>query len=210
LKRITCVMLDMGGVLTQAQRPEKVDEMMRLLDLPRSRADFLRAYSAERNEYDRGVIDGGEYWSRVAASLGGSVPGGRLPGLVQADLESWFNMRPTMLDFLGGAKARVGRILLLSNIHFDGARFIREGPGSEWASRFDELVLSCEHRLLKPQREIYDLALDMAGAEASETLFVDDNEANVVGARAAGLSSFRFTDEEDFAAALARDYELRL
>jgi putative hydrolase of the HAD superfamily len=224
VRRITCLMLDMGGVLTLEQRIDKVDEMMGILGLGRgrddgtgdglrgrpgvAREDFHQAYFAERNDYDRGSIDGEGYWRRVASALGAEIGGEASLELVRADLESWFNRREGMFELLGGIRGRVGRLVLLSNIHADGARYLREGEGSAWAAHFDELVLSCEHRILKPERAIYELALDLAGALPSETLFVDDNEANVEGARAAGLSSFRFTSEADFAATLEREYEL--
>jgi FMN phosphatase YigB (HAD superfamily) len=144
----------------------------------------------------------------VAESLGAPAPSRALGDIVQADLDSWFNMRGSMLEFLGGIKERVGRLIMLSNLNEDGARFVRSERARPWVSRFDGLVLSCEHRLLKPEAEIYELALDAAGVLPGEALFVDDNEANVEGARRAGLSSFRFTDEADFHAALERDYEL--
>jgi putative hydrolase of the HAD superfamily len=218
VRRITCLMLDMGGVLTLEQRIDKVDEMMLILGLGRgtgggcgtggARAEFHRAYFAERNDYDRGSIDGDGYWRRVASALGAEIAGESSRDLVRADLESWFNRREGMFELLGGIRGRVGRLVLLSNIHADGARYLREGAGSAWAAHFDELVLSCEHRILKPERAIYELALDIAGVLPSEALFIDDNEANVEGARAAGLSSFRFTGEAEFAATLEREYEL--
>jgi len=212
MRRITCLMLDMGGVLTLEQRLDKVDEMMRILGRGRGlecgRERFLEVYYAERSEYDRGTIDGTGYWERVSRGLGVEPRSEDMPGLVRADLESWFNARASMLDFLGGVRGRVGRIVLLSNIHCDGARYLREGEGRAWAEYFDELVLSCEHKLIKPERGIYELALDIAGALPPETLFVDDNQANVEAARAAGLSSFRFAGEAEFAESLTRDYEL--
>lgn len=208
MKRISCLMLDMGGVLTQEHRLEKVDEMTARLGLSCPRERFLEAYFAERFDYDRGTVGGPAYWERVARAMGVPCDASAGSDLVRLDLESWFNMRPAMLDFLRGARGKVGRLVLLSNIHFDGARYLREGEGRAWAARFDELVLSCEHRLLKPEIEIYELALDAAGALPGDCLFVDDNPDNVEGARRAGMSSFRFTDEGDFATTLAREYEL--
>ncbi len=208
MKKVNCLMLDMGGVLTQDHRLEKVDEIMARLGLSCPRATFLEAYYAERFDYDRGVAEGVDYWARVARALGVPFAPSAFPDLVRLDLESWFNMRPSMIDFLGQARGRVGRLVLLSNIHIDGARYLREGAGRAWAAHFDELVLSCEHLLLKPEREIYELALDMAGVLPSKALFIDDNPDNVEGALSAGLSSFRFVDEIDFQATLARDYEL--
>jgi putative hydrolase of the HAD superfamily len=201
---ISCLMLDLGGVLTQEQRLDKVDEMMALLGAGCGREAFHAAYYGERSDYDRGRVDGAGYWERVASRLALEPPDGRAPELVRADLESWFNMRPAMMGFLGRVKGRLGRTVLLSNIHVDGARYVRTGPARSWSVLFDSLVLSCEHLLLKPEAAIYELALAQAGARAEETLFVDDNADNVEGARAAGLASFRFVGEEDFLARMAQ------
>jgi putative hydrolase of the HAD superfamily len=208
MKKISCLMLDMGGVLTQDQRGDKVTEMMGILGSGFSREAFFDAYLAERTEYDRGKIIGSEYWRRVARPLGAVVREADFERLVHTDLESWFNMRGPMLEFLGGVRTRVGRLVLLSNIHVDGARYLRQSEGRAWTSSFDFLILSCEHGLLKPEIEIYELALDAAGVLPGEALFVDDNPDNVEGARRAGMSSFRFAGEEDFIATLGREYEL--
>ncbi|MGA2546555.1 MAG: HAD family phosphatase [Rectinemataceae bacterium] len=208
MKNIRCLMFDMGGVLTQDQREDKVTEMMGILGSGFSREAFFDAYFAERTEYDRGKIMGSEYWQRVARPLGAVVREPDFERLVHTDLESWFNMRGPMLEFLGGVRTRVGRLVLLSNIHVDGARYLRQSEGRAWTSHFDFLILSCEHGLLKPEIEIYELALDAAEALPNETLFIDDNADNVEGALRAGMSSFRFAGEEAFAATLASDYEL--
>jgi len=207
VKTIRCLMLDMGGVLTQEQRLDKVDRLMAILGASCDRDVFRRVYFGFRNDYDRGTIDGAEYWRRVAQSLDLPLRAADISALVAVDLESWFTMRPAMLEFLGGVKLRVGRLVLLSNIHADGVRYIREGSGRPWAGHFHELVLSCEHKLLKPEREIYELALSVSGASPAETLFVDDNEENVTGAQRAGLSSFRFIDEADFFARISTEYD---
>lgn len=208
MKRISCLMFDMGGVLTEDQREDKVTEMMGILGSGFSREAFFDAYFAVRGEYDRGMILGAEYWQRVAQPLGAVVREADFERLVRADLESWFNMRGPMLEFLGGVRARIDRLVLLSNIHVDGARYLRQSEGRTWTSPFDFLVLSCEHGLLKPESAIYELALDAAGVLPNEALFIDDNVDNVEGARRAGMSSFRFVGEDDFASILARDYEL--
>lgn len=208
MKRISCLMLDMGGVLTQDHRQDKVDELMRILGTGCPRGAFLEAYFAERSDYDRGLVRGEEYWRRIGRSLGALPREEDLEDLVRVDLESWFNMRERMMEFLRAARERVARVVLLSNIHHDGARYLREGPGRAWCASFHELVLSCEHGLLKPELEIYELAMDAAGVLPSEALFVDDVQANVDGALRAGMASFRFTGEAEFEAVLERDFEL--
>ena len=100
-----------------------------------------------------------------------------------ADLESWFNMRPAMIDFSAECASKVGRLVLLSNIHADGARYLREGEGRRLGS--PSSTSSCSPASTassSPSVEIYELALDVAGALPGETLFVDDSPVNVEGA----------------------------
>jgi len=61
--------------------------------------------------------------------------------------------------------------------------------------RFRDIVVSGEERLVKPDAAIYRLALDRFGLEAGQTVFVDDNLANVAGAEAVGLIALHFTGE---------------
>lgn len=60
--------------------------------------------------------------------------------------------------------------------------------------RFRAIVVSGEEKLVKPDPAIYALALRRFGLEAARTVFVDDSEANVAGATAAGLIALHFTD----------------
>ncbi|MCU6454506.1 HAD family phosphatase [Sphingomonas sp. A2-49] len=61
--------------------------------------------------------------------------------------------------------------------------------------RFRDVVVSGVEKLVKPDPAIYRLALDRFGLEAARTVFIDDNEANVAGARDVGLIALHFTDE---------------
>lgn len=54
------------------------------------------------------------------------------------------------------------------------------------------ITVSAEVGLIKPQREIYDLHASSFGLDPQATLFIDDNRANVEGARAAGWRALQF------------------
>lgn len=54
---------------------------------------------------------------------------------------------------------------------------------------FDDVVDSSQVGVRKPNPAIFDLACRRLGVEGPRTLFVDDYEGNVVGARAAGLAA---------------------
>jgi len=67
----------------------------------------------------------------------------------------------------------------------------------------DEVVISCDVGLRKPDAAIYRLACARLGVEPGDTLFLDDALAMAEGARAAGLTALHVTDH-DVAATDAR------
>jgi len=64
-------------------------------------------------------------------------------------------------------------------------------PFLEW---FDGIVISGEERLIKPDPRIFHVLLQRYGLEAGETVFIDDQVANVEAAEAVGLVGIRFVD----------------
>ena len=61
--------------------------------------------------------------------------------------------------------------------------------------RFRDVVVSGAEKLVKPDPAIYRLALDRFGLEAERTVFIDDNAANIDGARSVGLTALHFIGE---------------
>lgn len=55
------------------------------------------------------------------------------------------------------------------------------------AELFDEVVLSCDVGMIKPQREMYELTAEKLGTEIQECVFVDDREGACSAARALGM-----------------------
>ena len=70
--------------------------------------------------------------------------------------------------------------------------------------RFRDIVVSGDEKLVKPDPAIFHLALRRFGVAAGETLFVDDNHANIVGAEAVGIRAHHFRDAATLRAELER------
>lgn len=73
---------------------------------------------------------------------------------------------------------------------------------------FDEIVISGEVRMRKPNPEIYRIAARRLGLEPSRCVFVDDLPANLEPARELGMTVVHHTDPADTAAELARLFGL--
>ena len=62
------------------------------------------------------------------------------------------------------------------------------------ADVFDDLLISAEVGLVKPDPRIFELAVCRLGVEPGEALFFDDTHDNVLAARLAGLQAYQYTD----------------
>jgi len=69
-------------------------------------------------------------------------------------------------------------------------------------SRFRNIVVSGEEKLMKPDPAIYYRALDRFRLPAGDALFIDDRQINVDGALAVGMRAHLFTTAEDLRARL--------
>jgi 2-haloacid dehalogenase len=61
---------------------------------------------------------------------------------------------------------------------------------------FDGMAVSGFVGLLKPDPAIYRRLLDGCGPNPAETLFIDDAEASILGARAVGMHAHHFTGSD--------------
>ncbi|MBL8826263.1 MAG: HAD-IA family hydrolase [Planctomycetaceae bacterium] len=109
-----------------------------------------------------------------------------------------------MLETLVGLKQAGHRIGVLSNtcdMHVEWLNEHRRFP--PLLDIFDCHIYSYREQLMKPHRDIYLRAAEVAAVKPAEVLYVDDLEPNVIGARAAGFDAVPYTTPEAFHAALA-------
>lgn len=72
--------------------------------------------------------------------------------------------------------------------------------------QLDGMVVSGEEHLLKPDAAIYRCLLERYDLKAEESLFIDDNADNVVGARNVGMEAVRFTSAAELERVLKDEY----
>ena len=72
-------------------------------------------------------------------------------------------------------------------------------------SRFRDIVVSGQVKLLKPDAAIYYLALDRFRLRPDEALFIDDRQINIAGAELIGMKGHLFTDAAGLRARLVAE-----
>ncbi len=117
------------------------------------------------------------------------------------------------LESLGGAIQPVVEILrtlkeagyplyVLSNWPAEKFALVRpQYPFFEW---FDDLVISGEVGLAKPDKAIFDLLLERIMRAACECLFIDDHDGNINAARDLGFQTILFQSPQQLEAELRR------
>jgi HAD superfamily hydrolase (TIGR01509 family) len=73
---------------------------------------------------------------------------------------------------------------------------------AERLQHFDIVIVSSDVHLVKPDPRIFELAIQRAGCQPSDILFIDDGERNVTAAQEAGLQGLVYTDFASFKAQL--------
>ncbi len=100
---------------------------------------------------------------------------------------------PGMRELLLDAKAKGGRVFLLSNISIGFTEQYQQVPLlRELLSHFEGLVFSGPLGIAKPSREIFLHLLDTYGLKPEETIFIDDNAQNIAGAQSVGIPGYHF------------------
>ncbi len=70
------------------------------------------------------------------------------------------------------------------------------------ADAFDEIIISCEEKVMKPDPEIFHRALRRLGRAPEEAVFIDDFRHNIEAAEAVGLAAVHFQPGLDLPLAL--------
>ena len=148
--------------------------------------------SVEWARMDRGSMTEAE----AAASMCTHVPE-RLHEKVHLLVDQWD--RPIypvegMAQLVRDLKTAGYGIYLLSNASYRQHEYWPRVPGSKF---FDGTLISADVKLMKPQREIYDLLCSKFSLKPEECVFIDDSAANIEGAEVAGMRGIVFHGEAD-------------
>ncbi len=125
--------------------------------------------------------------ARVLEGCGIEADDGVLDDLARQEYANWargVRLYPDTLPVLEALRTRGVRTAIVSNAS-------REAGSAVYAlgldRAVDEVVISCDVGLVKPEPEIFRLTLGRVGVAAGQALFVDDLEANLDAARDLGL-----------------------
>jgi 2-haloacid dehalogenase len=189
--QIKAVVFDFGGVLI-GWDPRNLYSRF-FPEQPQAMEDFLAEISFMEWNAEQ---DKGRPFAEAVASLAKQFP--QHAHLINAYQENWRESITGIIDgtveLLRALKKRGHLLYGLSNWSTETFSMVRHE--FEFFNLFDEIILSGEVKLIKPEPEIFELCQRKIGKPASQCLFIDDSKPNIITARKLGFDTVHFHSPE--------------
>lgn len=193
MNQIKTLLLDIGQVVVALDFPAALRQIMAYTDLDAAEIRCKLSDSKDVVLYEQGLISTQEFHVRISRLLE-----------MRATLEEFKRTWEALFAFHGHDGRCVSefffrrlqrkyRIVALSNtneMHFEYLE-----SALPLIKMFDDHVLSFRVGAVKPDRAIYEAALELTGCTPEEVFFVDDMPANVEGAALLGIKGVVYTNE---------------
>lgn len=118
---------------------------------------------------------------------------------LREDIDNYLRLDQSLIDIIKKMRNQDFKIVLLSNANnsFFERKVYPTYP--EFKNLFDEIIISSEVGMVKPDKEIYLHTLEKISSKPEECVFVDDNEENVLASERLGIVGYVYTDSKSFA-----------
>lgn len=187
------VYFDFGGVVSDETEKKIVERVSELfdIDINQNKNHLLDLVS----ELEKGKINEKEFWKSLKQKTNKKLPHYMFAKLWIRKYFKKVQIHENVLRLIKELKKNEYIVGLLSNNNKPYAKFLKK---KGYYKIFNPVVLSCEVGYRKPEREIYEIALQKIELKPQEVVFVDDRQENVDAAKKFGIHAFVFKDFEQF------------
>lgn len=187
---IRAVFFDFGGVIQRTEYQSPRQRLAERFGMDYDDMDKLVFAGESARLASVGGITEEAHWSAVLKRL--KCPASELPA-IKDEFFGGDIVDRALLDFIRSLRGRF-RTGLITNA-WSGMRAFLQAQGL--LALFDDVVISAEVGVAKPEAGIYRIALEQAQVRAEEAVFVDDVQANVDACRKVGMKGVLFDDPQN-------------
>lgn len=183
---IRAVIFDLGGVILRTEDQTPRAKLVERLGISREQMYYHVFDSPSAQQATVGKMSAVSHWEAVRQALGLSPE--EFPSVME-DFWAGDRLDTDLVSEIRLLRPRY-KTALLSNA-WDN---LRQALERDWgiADAFDEMFISAELGLAKPDSRIYRLALERLNVAPPEAVFVDDFLDNVIAARQLGIHTVHF------------------
>jgi putative hydrolase of the HAD superfamily len=184
---LRAIFFDLGGVIVRTEYQAPRERLAERLNMTYEDISKIVFEAETSRKASLGEISVKEHWLAVTRKL-------RLPASEAESIRTEFFAGDVidrdLLDFIRSLRPQY-KIGVISNAWGDLRDYVVK---HQFDDAFDTLIISAEIGIMKPQPEVYQLALKQAQVEANEAAFIDDTPRNVEAANALGMHGIVFRD----------------
>lgn len=193
------IVFDLGGVLIDYDLQRCLDSFRKLgftqIDHyvnPYTQSGFFA-------QIENGTVTPAQWYAMIDREVGHHIDPQRIDEALCSFL---IDIPDYKLDMLRDLRRQGYRVCMLSNTNVIMFEWMKQHvfnkQGLTVLDYFDRLFLSYEMKMVKPNEEIFRKMLADEEMVPTETLLIDDGEANVAAASALGIHSYLAHRAEDF------------
>ncbi|HEU5187645.1 MAG TPA: HAD family phosphatase [Candidatus Saccharimonadales bacterium] len=167
-RKYTTVFFDWGGVIANDPGDEFLGDLIKSIGA--SDAQVKEVFETYMKRFMRGQLSEAEYWQVLRAKYGLAVHDS-----ISDEFKKWRGLvaNEDILALAKELKVDGLNIAILSNV-IEPTYNVIEQAG--YYDLFDAVIASCKVGYVKPEKEIYDIALKRFSVTAEESIFIDDKQ----------------------------------
>lgn len=186
---IKAVIFDLGGVIVRTEFQAPRERLAERVGLTYEELVMIVFESKSSQEASIGKITEDEHWKYVARALHRPL---KEKDILHKEFFDGDIVDLALVAFIRSLRPRY-KTGLISNA-WDGLRPYMERE--KFADAFDDLTISAEVGVMKPDAAIFQHALKQLGVKPKEAVFVDDFYENITGCEDLGMIGIHFRSSE--------------
>lgn len=187
---IKAIIFDLGGVLIELDFSNFYNNIISQSPLESPQTQIMLEFFRESDLYHQGKMSDKDFYELACDLL-------QVCELNQSAFYEAFNSIvahpiPETIELLKEIKeTNKYKLLALSNVNSSHWKYILN-KNWEFLEYFDDLVLSYEVHMTKPNPQLYGIAIYKAGVKPEEIIFIDDGFNNVRSAKELGIIGIHY------------------
>jgi putative hydrolase of the HAD superfamily len=184
---IRAVFFDLGGVIVRTEYQSPRQRLAERLGMEYDDLSKIVFDSETGAQASIGAITSQQHWEAVTKRL--KRPAEELAA-IRDEFFAGDIVDRQILDFLRSLRG-THTTGLISNAWSDLRDYMAR---EKMEDAFDHIIISAEVGVAKPEPKIFQIALEKAGVQAHEAVFVDDFYVNIEGCEKVGIKGIHFKD----------------
>ena len=192
---IKAIVFDLGGVVLDLDFSNFYNRIITQSPLNKPQTPIMLEFFRQSDIYHQGNMSDKEFYQLACDLL-------QIVMLNQSEFFNAFNsiisgFNPEVVEIIRQIRDN-GRykLLALSNVNASHWDYIQKKKW-EFIDYFDELILSHEIHLIKPDPKVFNYTIQKVGCKPNQIVFIDDGLNNVRSARELGIIGIKYTNKDE-------------